>query len=433
MSNPFDSAVEALRTAEPRPEAVDRAVATLRRPHPPRLVPLAVGVAAVSAAFLWPRPGNGLAWAQIAAQDLPLRFHERTVRIRAGKEVFEYENWIDRPGDAYRNRFYLPDRPLRPNEDPASVPSHDHGYIESPNGWYMLNADMAVYSRKPHERSKWDPRSEKNVRDKTGLEKLMRNEAIHQLGVEEDVMTRVGKADRYRLDSPIYDGYGSRHEKGRHPFVVYVQPGTKRILGADSVQPNGSLWQTTIEYPDRFPAHTFALPRGTPVPTFDLDALDRRIAERLETPLASLKAGNQTSKLRLVLQGVHKELYVLWSGAKPNGDLAHFVRVLGMPNGTRYGLAAFTAKGDRERSSPYGGHAINLDRRVMAVDLQVPVFAPGPGPGRSRFVGDVTIRKIPVIQVPEVTALSAVAPERKSRRPIQIGAVASPPRVRGRG
>ena len=52
--------------------------------------------------------------------------------------------------------------------------------------------------------------------------------------------------------------------------------------------------------------------------------------------------------------------------------------------------------------APYGGHAIQLHRRVDKLDLRVPVFAPGKG--LSRFVGYATARNVPVLQVSEFHA-----------------------------
>lgn len=379
-SNPLDPVVDTLRVAEPRAGAVERAVASLRRPHPPRLVPLAACVAALSLVALWPHGSAGLAWAQIAAQDLPVRYHEwRQARGRRGLET-----WVDRSLDAYRIG--------NPSVDGNRYRAERIEIVHSRRGTYRLVNGVATYSHRPS-RSDFDPRSNASVRDRIDLDEVLKTPDWHQVGVERSASTRVGTADVYRLRRPTADG------KTR-AFTVYVAPGEKRVLGYDAEYMDGK-GETTIEYPDRFPADTFAIPLKNGVEAYDLDAIDARLRAVLAKPIATIHKGGQTARLRLVAQGAGRELYVLWSGTKPNGDLKERVTVLNERNGTAFGLAIFTRKGG-DRVTRLGGHAVQLSRRVDRVDLRIPVFAPGKA--RSRLLGYETVRGVAVERVPEIGA-----------------------------
>lgn len=402
MSNPLDRHVETLRESAPRPEAVDRAVAAIRRPYPPRLVPLAVGVAALSLIALWPRGSNGIAWAQIAAQDVPPRYHETQRIVVGGKSRLIGEHWVDRPADSRRTYNHLFQRWIERGQSVATNPlGREFEFIETPRGFYSRDDQDAGYSRKPHPKSKYDPRLASNVRDRTAWEKLLGDRKVRQRSVERGVPTRVGLADRYTLERSA----DPRWEDMSASFIVYVQPGTKHILGSDQQERSGDVWQTTIDYPDRFPSDIFEIPpRG--VKANDLDALNAKVKARLQAPIATLKAGGQTSTLRLVAQGDDKALWVFWTGGRPNGDLKQRVRVLGMHNGQAYSSLTYVSKGFNGHFSPFGGESVKLARRVDRVDLQIPVFAPGVG--RSRYVGDATVRNVPVLHLPFVSGLDAV-------------------------
>lgn len=420
MSNPLDPIVETLRAAEPRPEATERAVAALRRPHPPRLVPLAAGVAILSTALLWPHGSAGMAWAQIADQDLPLRFHETRTVVAGGQARTTTETWVDRPADASRSVYWVfRDFPAVGRSVASNPLSRRFEYVESPRGFYGNSNGFASFTRKPLAKSRFDPRLALNVRRRTGLAQLLESKDVQQQRVERDVETRVGRADRYTL---------VRSSAGSLPFEVYVQAGTKRVLGCDTPETSGDLGQLTFEYPDRFPAGLFDIPpKGSDA--YDLDALNARVEARLAKPIAPLEVGGQRAVLRLVAQDKMKELWVFWSGARPNGDLAHRARVLGLPNGAAHSSLPYVSKGFNGYFSPFGGHSITLNRRVNVVDLSVPVFEATPG--RSRFVGDVTVRHVPVLQLPFVDGLSSL--QRRALSPAMTGMINSVRRGRSGG
>ena len=397
MSNPLDPIVETLRAAEPRPEAVERTLAALHRPHPPRLLPLAVGVAVLSGVMLWPREGSGLAWAQVAAQDLPPRYHERMVYTRGGESITALELWSDRPADAYRNRV----RFLDPNLSARVRKNAFYEVVMSPKGYYTHGPDYGAFSRRPKAKSLFDPRE---IPRRGDLSEILGDKTVHEIGIDRNVATRVGLADRYRLDYPVkaYDAKVGKPTVGRRSYEVFVEPGTTRVLGYDHIDKGGRM-ETTIEYPASFPTKTFAVPPQGAKDIYDLDAIDAQARARLGSPIAMLNAGGEKVPLRLVVQGAKHELWALWSGTKPNGDLAHKIRVLGVKNGIAYGLAGFTAKPTPSTGGDFGGHAVQLDRRVDRVDLRIPVFAPDSP--RNRYVGDATVRGVTVIQVPDINAV----------------------------
>lgn len=396
MSNPLDPMLETLKTATPGAGAVERAVIALHRPHPPRLIPLAVGVAAVSIFVLWPRGDVGVAWAQIAAQSLPLRYHEKQVVIAGGKTRTMSESWVDRASDSTRTHFFLFRNFPEQGKSVASNPlDREFEWIESPHGVYNRQGHFATFTRKPRQKSEFDPRLVSNFARRTGLERLLADKKARQLTVERNVATRVGKADRYVI------AIGSEN-----PITVYVQSGAKRILGYDSPEVGGDAWQRTFEYPDRFSRDVFAIPRRNGTRVYYLDALNAKVEAQLKKPGVILRAGGQTSVLRLVAQDERKNLWIFWSGARPNGDLKQKVQVLGMANGTVQSSLLYVSKEFGGRHSRFGGHAVHLNRLVDRVSLQIPVFTPGRS--RSLFVGYATVRNVPVLHLPFVSGLESV-------------------------
>lgn len=388
MSNPLESVVETLKRAEPRPEAVGHAVAALRRPHAPRLVPLAVGVAALSAFVLWPHGRASMAWAQIAAQGVPSRYHEwHEAKGRRGMET-----WVDRDQGAYR---------MRSNAN-SVVEGFD--FIESPRGVYQLLNGVATFTHKRQGPSGDVPLTAPGeVRARTDIT-MLKSHRFRQISVDRGVETRVGRADRYVLKRVPTEREKRFVADAKayfdNPLIAYVQPETGRILGYDERYLEGP-GQATIEYPESFPAGTFAIPpHGGPKP-YDLDAIDSRLRARLARPIAILRAGGQTARLRLVVQDARNALWVVWEGVKPNGDLRVKERatVLGLHNHDVFGTMTLTNK-DRLHRTPFGGHAIQLDTRVDRVDLRVPVFVAGEA--RSRLAGFATVRNVAVERVPYV-------------------------------
>lgn len=398
MSNPLDSSIETLKTAEPRAEAIERAVDALSRPHPARparLIPLAAGVAALSLIALWPRGSSGVAWAQIAAQTPPPRYVLRVERVVGNQTKLFYETKMDSTTGSYRMSHMTPTGAVEvtKGKDGYFWPL-DTEWISGPFGYYFRMRGIARYSHRP-------PKT-KFVHEGWGrqldLSQLLNQKGMHQVGLDADVQTRVGKADRYRLES---EGY--QKSEDRIPLEVYVQPGSKRILGWDRHEEKGAVTQTTVTYPDHFTAADWAFPTLKGVPSFDLDKIDDWAKEQVKKPLATLHAGGATSQLRFVVQGYHHEMWFVWSGAKPNGDLKDKVQVLGVKNGLAYGLAEFAAKPGAKSVFRYGGHAVHLDRKLDFVDLKVPVFKSDGD--RSVLAGYATARHIPVKQVPEFDAI----------------------------
>ena len=407
MSNPLDSLIETLKSAEPRAEAIDRTVASVngsRTSCPRRLVPLAAAVAAISLAVLWPRGNSGVAWAQIAAQPTPLRYVLRAEQIENGKARLVYESKVDNVTHNYRlSHKGSPGSNLVIKDGNHFLPS-DSESIAGPFGEYMRFRGVATFSRKPvnYKNYRWD------WSRAVDLDQFLKEKSIRQRSVERNAETRVGTADRYQLDQP--SGVGT----DRSLLEVFVQPGSTRILGWDSHSNTGGVYQTTIDYPDHFDPSDWAFPVKNDVPTFDLDLLDAWAREQLKHPLAVLRAGGVTSKLLFVVQGVRHEMWFVWSGAKPNGDLKEKVQVLGIKNGLSYGLAEFAVKPGVTSPMKYGGQGLLVDRRLDYVDLRVPVFTPGAE--RSKLAGYATVRHVPVKQVPEVYAIFGALTVRRTMR-----------------
>lgn len=396
-SNPLDRHLDTLKQAEPRPQAVERAVAVLgRRSRPlPRLLVLGSGIALVSGIVLWPRGTSGVAWAQIASQTTPPMYVMRAETVRNGHATPIFEIRVDRTTNRYRMRNVGPMGAAESaRQADGTYRMLDSEFIYGPMGHYMRLHGIASFSKQ--RRQGLGPLGQQPT-----LDDLLKQKDVRQLGVDANAETRVGKVDRYRLEQPGASGDGAAAD--RQPFEVYVEPNTKRVLGWDIPGRDGSIYRTTISYPTRMPDSDFAFPLDMNVPTFDLDAIDAWARKTLQHPLAALSAGGHQSQLRLVVQEPRKALWVLWSGTKPNGDLRDHAKVLGLPNGTVYGLAGFARKGDGQTQTALGGHAIQLDRKVDFVDLKVPVFVPD-GEGHSKCVGYSIARHIPVKQVPGVDA-----------------------------
>ena len=385
MSNPLDPLVETLKAAEPRPEAVDRAVAALRRPHPPRLVPLAAAVAALSIVVLWPRGESGVAWAQIAAKGQPGRYILREELVRGGKRRLWSTYWRDAPAGSMKSELYT-----RPGEEAV--------FLTTPEFSYQRLGDRASLQRGGGGSKLYVPYTAQPIE----FEKLLGDKEVRQLGVDRGFDSRVGKADRYRLDrfATEYTGEkGARAFRGyRQRFDVFVDPTTKNVLGWDDLgrgPTKGARY--TVEYPAAIDPGVFALPRTRGVRVYDLDAAHAAMAKALRKPLATARVEGVEISLRLVIQDHSDGLWTFWTGAPLKGDLSRRVRVLGEKNLAAFGLAVFVSKDARGYRSPFSGHGVKIGRQVSKVDLQIPVFAGGRE--RPRFVGSADFRDVPVIPI----------------------------------
>ena len=403
MSNPLDPIVETLRAAEPRSEAVERTLAALHRPHPPRLLPLAVGVAVLSGVMLWPRPGDGLAWAQVAAQTMPPRYVLRTYRLVSGTPVLDSLVAQDLTLHHVRAWFGLP-----------NGTSYDFRY--GPRVSYTEHegySTVARVSTKGDIAKGWIPHDATMVDLRTVLE----NDRLRQLGIDRAKDTRLGKADVYRLDQPlnVYDRATKRMKSGRARIDVYVQPGGTRVLGWDNSAADGKAWsRSNVEYPTRISPSEFEPPSKPRLPVYRMDRAVEQVERNLAKGLATVEKDGARSTLVVVAEDHAKAIWTVWRGAPPNGDLAHPVKVIGMKNGIAFGHAVLTSKGDRGYHPPYGGHAVQLNRKVERIDLDLPIYRAGKT--RSIFVGYRRVRNVPVLTIDSIYSLSDVLHLTKSRR-----------------
>ena len=392
MLNPLDPIVETLRSAAPRPEAVERTVAAVRRPRPPRLLPLAVGVAVLSGAMLWPRPGDGLAWAQVASQTMPPRYVLRTYRLVSGTPVLDSLVAQDLTLHHVRAWFGLP-----------NGTSYDFRY--GPRVSYTERegySTVARVSTKGDIAKGWIPHDATMV----DLRSMLENDRLHQLGIDRAKDTRLGKADVYHLDQPLneYDRATKRMKPGRARIDVYVQPEGTRVLGWDNSTADGKVWsRSNVEYPTRIPASEFEPPSKPRLPVYRMDRAVEQVERNLVKGLATVEKNGATSTLVVVAEDHAKAIWTVWRGAPPNGDLAHPVKFIGLKNGAAFGLAALTSKGDRGYHPPYGGHAVQLRRKVEKVDLDLPIYRAGMT--RSVFVGYRRAQNVPVVTIDSIYSL----------------------------
>ncbi|GEM_PF-3932299 len=375
MSNPLDRHLETLKGAKPRPEAVDRAVASLHRPHPSRLVPLTVGVAALSAILLWPHPGSGYAWTQVVAQPTPPLYILRKTVVRNGRVEPWITIWHDRAADAHRVR----------EQNTVAPPFDTMETIHSRQGRYVHRyLGYATYTKHA---------GKLPVRDADFMmpEELVRSPQKGKVEVERDIDTRVGKADRFTIERRnfMFDPATQRlREFGRSKYVVYVAPGTTRLLGWEEAI-GGTRYEATVEYPERLDPSIFKISPVAGLRLYDLDRIKTAALREL------------TVSSRLVVQDANLRAWVFSSGrARPS--------VLGaLPGAKVWSLKDYNGMGTYGWRSPYTAVGVRLRRPVERIDL---------------LLGEKRLRNVPVLQVDNLESVASVL----RMRPLHGSPVAKP-------
>jgi|GEM_PF-5092953 len=400
-SNRFnlDRAVDALRSELPSGEARVRAKNFLLKPKPvsyrPRLVVLGlVGAAAV--ALLWPRGESGSAWAQIASQTRgQVRMHMAT--YVPGKSVPYMERWVD--GNRYKITFEL--------HPPKQKPIYDFS---------ICDGRRVLYYRGNELMKNGEYRSAHVAKVQPGPRDLQYSYGL--MGAGSNLIDDVIKQEGWKVQSQkekVSSAYGVRdvyvlsirypHATFTRFATVYVDSETKLIREAEFKDEGGlQTALAKIDYPDSFPSSTFALvaPPGVRIRDFDKDR------EHLETiirkGLGTKTVAGKTITLRAVVHAGWGEMWVLWTGGAPAGDLRNPIQVAGFPKAKPFGIKTFTIKPDpRSKPAPaigqrLGGMAILIQRKLDKITVTIPVLD---ATGKKKL-GTATFADVPVFRVESI-------------------------------
>lgn len=406
----LDSMIQAAQTETATPDAEARAVAALRKPLPrPSFVTVprvAVAAVAAVAVLLLPlaTPRSAGAWAQVTATMAnQVRYHEKVRMVFPGGKVSESERWVD--GNRYS--FQMGERFGRMGSDGKKQ------YQYFAQGKSMLVWKASKDSAQAYLSGLGNIPS-------FSVDDLIKGDKVRPVGEAKEIDTSEGKRLVYSVEylSDPKDGKVEVTSTGK----FYVAPGDPRIRRWELLDKKGEpVYSGTLEYPDHIPDEVFAFkpPVGTQV--FDIDAGNAQIRKTMERGFGTKSVGGQSVTLRAVISSPEGNyLTVLWTGAPPNGDLLPRVKAEGLSTKLSYGLSTMTTK-VYEYVPPakkldylpthLGGMTLVSHAKVPdKVTLLVPVFAPDPKRPvhnfegkptgyRSRFVGTVTYRDVPVLRL----------------------------------
>jgi hypothetical protein len=373
----IDRAVSELRKEQPTPEVRERARNAILRGHRPkaRLRPLIGGVVAAALLYvLWPRPLTGGAWAQSLQNSLSAINCHRVSVARDGQVTGE--EWQSGERRAFvlykRGKVFCEQR-----TDGKRL----YNYFDVLSSW---NPKPLPPNARQYGMIHVVPRGEtltKYELQTESLDRLLKTPGIQVLE-QQTIATASGSFERYRLKTI---------KPYRSEFYATVDPSQGRIVEMSGIN---DAWKTKIDYPNSIPAQVFD-PRGaalTGIEVYDIKSQDEEIANRLKSGLGQQGPVN----LRLVLLDANGGLWVLWTGAPPDGKMSHPIQLPGVPSSAPYGLRAFTtsyAMDKKSRPAPainlrLGGMAVTPWRKIgPTVDVNVPY----PG-GVAKF------RRVPVLR-----------------------------------
>ncbi|MGV3617479.1 MAG: hypothetical protein ACO1SV_19305 [Fimbriimonas sp.] len=409
--NPHDlnAAVRDAQTDAPSAEALARAVAVMRKPSPRPsyvTVPRIAMVAVVAGAFmLLPlvTPRSAGAWAQVAeATARQERFHERMFVETEGKRFSGMERWVD--GDRHVVLFGRGKMRAQMGSDGKRSFS------------YFSGSSYAVVDA-PRARPQGEYISGMGEVPSFNIDEMLRDKKVRPVGEPKREKTDDGERLVYTVEYLSADGKEEVTSKGR----FYVAEGDSRVRRWELVSNDGKVsFGGELEYPDRIPREVFAFNPPAGVRVYDLVKGKAELRKVVEKGFGTKSVGGHSVTLRAIMGGPNRDLTILWTGAPPNGDLKHPVKVQGLPVLRTGGLSILTTKvyeyvPAAEKLDYLPTHLAGMivaSKRALPrkVTVTVPVFAPDPSRPvfdfegrrtgyRSRYVGAVTYKDVPVLDV----------------------------------
>jgi hypothetical protein len=407
----LESMIEAARAETATYDAVARAVGALRRPPAragvvtvPRVAIVAASVTALMALPLFTPKSSG-AWAQVAAETAKqTRYRERTYVRVSGQSVVEIERWTDGKRFLHRSKT----RSKFP-----SMGSDGKRYFQIfPASKYATIEKLPNFPTEPYLSGLGSVPS-------LSVDDLIRDEKVRPLGDAKEVATPEGKRLLYEVEFLADPERGDMTVTSTGKF--YTMPGDSRIRRWEFFSKAGSWsYAGDLEYPEHIPDETFAFAPPPGIKVYDLDQGRALLRKTIEKGYGTKSVEGHSVTLRAVVAGTNGDLNVLWTGAPPNGDLQPPIKLHGIPTIRTYGLSIMTTK-VYEYIPPVekldylptflGGMSVQVKKDALPdrVTLTVPVFAPDPKRPvydfeghkkglRSRFVGNVIYRDVPVLK-----------------------------------
>lgn len=351
----LNSAIETLKEEMPSEEARARASQALstRRPRAswiPRLALVGGAIGVAMAIILWPRPTLGSPWSVAALQTANVPASHRIERSATGETLMEI--WQEggkmamtahdpktrrvillmRRNDKQHLSYFnfYPPRPKdrNPNATPAATKGRNDG------------------RSRPYDAANFD------------LVKTLLDDKNVKVLDQRNVTTPEGERTYYKLRSTL----------AGHTLDVYAEPQTGRIRKIVSV-PNGTI--ATIEYPATIDPAVFDVnvALASDAVTYDIDEETAQARRTLAAGLGS--KGGVT--LRLAAMDSSGSLWVLWTGATPEGNLSKPFKVTGVKLGKAYGLPALTTSWKKARVSlPAPGIGVRLGGMARPVLTKAP-------------------------------------------------------------
>jgi hypothetical protein len=403
--------IQAAQTETATPDAEARAVAALQKspPLPSFITVPRVAVAALAATTLLlvplATPRSSGAWAQVAAATAAqARYHERISIGSKGMTTQSFDRWVDGKRYAFELGFG--------KSFGRFVNDGKRTYRHNPGSKY------ATVESSPNEEFTPYLAGFGSVKS-LSIDEMLQGSNVRPVGEPQEKTLPEGKRTMYRVEYLTDPKDGKVEVSSTGNF--YVVPGDSRIRRWELLDTKGEIvFWGTLDYPEDIPERLFKFEVPAGVTLYDLDAGKARIRQTLAKGFGTKRVGGQSVTLRAVMVGTNNDLTVLWTGAPPNGDLQPPIKVEGMPGLKPYGLTIMTTKVYRyvpavEKleylPTSLGGMSV-LSKTPMPskVTVTIPVFAPDPKQPiydfegkktgyRSRSVGSVTYRDVPVLRV----------------------------------
>lgn len=405
----LDSLIQGARTDEPSSEAQARALYALRQvPNRRKIMTIpriAVAAVALSLPFFLPlaTPRSSGAWAQVAeATAKQERYHERIFFTMGGKTLRSFERWVD----GKRFRFDL----LHRGSTGKFIFDGNRAYHHLPGLGY------ATIRRRADGEDPGNYISGFGEVSSLRIDEMIRRGNVRPVGEPEETTLPEGKRTRYRVE---YFDVKSGDVTAKGNF--YVAEGDQRIRRWELVDHTGKVvYYGTIDYVNSIPDRYFAIEKTPGVKVYDLDAGAATLRKTIQKGFGTKSAGGHSVTLRALIRGTNNELIALWTGAPPNGDLQPAIKVDKVKVERPFGLSILTTKVYQYipavkkldyLPTPLAGMGVIARKGVgKRVTVTLPVFAPDrsrpmydfegkPKGFRSRAVGKVTYRDVPVLEV----------------------------------
>lgn len=405
-----------------KPFSLDRALSNLRSVAPDRIPdldqlsvtrhrrfsyrPVAIMVAGCLAmAVLWPRPGSGQAWAQVAdSVRRNQRFYVKTTEHFSDGMITE--RWVD--GNKFAMRVWLSS-----TGDPVLDVRCNGEFYTYVSTWEKPRNGAPVTAYRARYVEGVSPQGGVGGSSFNLVSELIQNVKFNVLE-EGEVQTEKGPMTRFKIARSSDD----KLPQGR-PLLVYSEPESGLIRKVEYTDHTGEKVIATneVEYPRQMDQSVFLFTE-TGYPVQDLDEDRRRLVQNLKSGLGVQTVGKEAVALRAVLYDLNGDLWILWTGHGPSTDLRHRVQIesgsrsLGqnLPSGprgfhTRQGFLTSTDAGEWETKPISGlgqrlvGMAINLcDQKFDRVTVTIPVVDAS---GRTKL-GEATFRDVPVHRITSI-------------------------------